>query len=79
MNSVIFRFLAGCATAFSLFVGAASAQIYTESTTSSVGQNRSSQSYYMPGMFKFVQDDGSTVIISFDRDYWIGADGKKKE
>lgn len=73
------RLIAGCAAACSLCIGAAGAQVYTESTTSAGGQSRSAQSYYMPGMFKFVQDDGSTVIMRFDREYWIGADGKKKE
>jgi hypothetical protein len=79
MNFKLFRLVTGCIAILSLFIGAASAQIYTESTTSAGGQNRSSQSYYMPGMFKFVQDDGSTVIMRFDREYWIGADGRKKE
>ncbi len=79
MNSIFFRLLAGCAMVLSLFLDDASAQIYTESTTSAGGKKRSAQSYYMPGMFKFVQDDGSTVIMRFDRDYWIGADGRKKE
>jgi hypothetical protein len=33
----------------------------------------------MPQMFKFVQDDGSSIIMRFDRDLWISADSKKKE
>jgi hypothetical protein len=33
----------------------------------------------MPGMFKFVQEDGGLIIMRFDRDYWISADSKKKE
>jgi hypothetical protein len=54
-------------------------QIYTEGVTSSAGGQKRSQSYYMPQMFKFVQDDGSSIIMRFDRDLWISADGKKKE
>jgi hypothetical protein len=54
-------------------------QIYTEGVTSSTGGQKRSQSYYMPQMFKFVQDDGSSIIMRFDRDLWISADGKKKE
>jgi len=54
-------------------------QIYTESVTSSGGQKRSVQSYYMPRMFKFVQDDGTAMIMRFDKDLWISADSKKKE
>jgi hypothetical protein len=79
MNFVLLRLFAACAAIVGLFIGSASAQIYTESATVAGGHTISSQSYYMPGMFKFVQDDGSIVIMRFDRDYWIGADRNKKE
>jgi hypothetical protein len=79
MMSLFFRLVAACIVSACLFIGSASAQLYTESTTLAGGQTKTSQSYYMPGMFKFVQDDGSTVIIRFDREYWIGADTRKKE
>ena len=79
MNSVFLRLLVASVAAAHLFIGSASAQIYTESTTTAGGHTKISQSYYMPGMFKIVQDDGGIVIMRFDRDYWIGADSKKKE
>jgi hypothetical protein len=55
-------------------------QIYTESvaTGRSVGEQRT-QSYYMPGMFKFVQDNGDITIMRFDKDLWIAVDGRRKE
>lgn len=78
MNSLLRLLGFGTAVAY-LSIGSAWAQIYTESTTTAGGQTRTAQSYYMPGMFKSIQDDGGIVIMRFDRDYWIGADSKKKE
>jgi hypothetical protein len=69
-----------CVGGFLFLVNAAAfGQIYTEGVTSSAGGQKRSQSYYMPRMFKFVQDDGSSIIMRFDRDLWISANGKKKE
>lgn len=79
MNFVLLRLGMVCAAVVGLCIGSASAQIYTESVTVAGGHKVASQSYYMPGMFKSVQDDGNIVIMRFDRDYWIGADSNKKE
>jgi hypothetical protein len=70
--------LVGFAAVLFLLSAEARGQIYTESVTSG-NQNHSARSYYMPRMFKFVQDDGSSIVMRFDRDLWISADSKKKE
>ncbi|MGH7833464.1 MAG: hypothetical protein ACREQK_07455 [Candidatus Binatia bacterium] len=80
MISTLLKLVLCVGSLLSLLTTEALCQIYTESVTSSAGgQKQSAQSYYMPQMFKFVQDDGTSMIMRFDRDLWISADRKKKE
>jgi hypothetical protein len=55
-------------------------QIYTESVTTGISAvKQRTRSYYMPGMFRVVQDNGDIMIMRFDRDLWISVDSRRKE
>jgi len=65
---------------FSCVVARAQGQVYTESVTTGLSQKQmNTKSYYMPKMFKMIQNSGNVIIIRLDKELMISVNNENKE
>jgi GLPGLI family protein len=65
---------------FSCVAARAQGQVYTESVTTGLAQEQiNTKSYYMPRMFKMIQNNGNVIIIRLDKELMISVNNENKE